>query len=188
MRYTVYLECNDANAQPNEAMGYRTSHSTWTTSSFMSESDVRYAFFAEVAARLVILKHLLMCMGDTMTPLTWLLFVMSREGATRVSDVYKSIADSLKEVSANVLETLLGQVNELVKRQDSKAVPVVLVVDELQQLGVKRVKRVDGEEISVMRAVVNAACSISAAAVWSHKRDLGICEEFGQKQKVENSR
>jgi hypothetical protein len=166
----VYLECTDAKKLPGSAKGYRMDFHTWTGGGLRTENDVRAAFHREVAARLLVLRHLLLAFETELTPLQWLLYVMSKEGTGRVGSVARALRSYL--ITAPLVDRLLRDVNALVAKT-SKPSPVVLVVDEVQTLGNKMVSSTaapDGSGVSVMRAVVNAACSLSAAAVWSGTR------------------
>ena len=139
---------------------------------FRDEDHVHDSFFAEVAARLVVLKHMLQQLGKDLTPLHWLHFIMSESGNYRVCKVYEAFMHEHLIIDKFIAKDLLGHVSdklmELYGNNDPKSVPV-LVVDELQALGNRKVTGV-GEQISVMRAVVNAVCSLDIAAIWSGTR------------------
>lgn len=174
-RFAVYLECTDMNSLQDDAAGYRFDRSTWTKG-FGYQREVTYAFNMEVAARLVVLGHLLEHMGADLTPQKWLLYFLSKNGADRIGSVFKSIKKSGGVVTTDVLIELLSQVNVVIQSKHPQVPSLVVAVDELQKLGTGRVRKSKGSiindetDISVMRSVVEAACCVPASAVWSGTR------------------
>ena len=166
-KYVIYLEVPGGGAEPSKLRGFRMSPVVWSSASgfFMTTLDVRGALYAEVAARLVVLHHLLQRTDAKLTPLRWLLFTMSQEGSMRIGHVVDSIVEAQLHVLPSHVDRLLRLVTQLI----SDLQPV-LVVDELQVLLERSVVDHAGERMSLMRAAVDSACLLSFSVVWSGTR------------------
>lgn len=157
--------------------GFRMSPEIWSAAYadvLNSTSDVKGALNAEVAARLVVLYHLLQCTDVELTPLRWLLFTMSQDGSTRIRHVVDSINEAKLEVHSSYVDRLREICAELISSSSADRpgmnLEPVLVVDELQVLLQRSVVKRTGEEKSLMRAVVDSACLLSLSVVWSGTR------------------
>jgi hypothetical protein len=174
-KYVIYLEVPGGDADPSKLRGFRMSPAIWSRASgFLNTTfDVQRALYAEVAARLVVLHHLLQCADAKLTPLRWLLFTMSQEGNMRIGHVVDSIVDAKLHVLPSHVERLLARVTELISSDASMAgknMQPVLVVDELQVLLERSVVDHASERMSLMRAAVDSACLVSLSVVWSGTR------------------
>ena len=136
-------------------------------------ADVEQAFYSEVAVRLVVLINMLRQHGAAYRPLYWLMFILSDEGSRRVRDVHSHIIKSRWRVTSQEVQELLDEVAKL----QSAGVPAVLV-DELQLLASKKVHSAAGE-MSLMKAVVQAAALLACPVVWSGTR-MGVTAASSQ--------
>lgn len=176
----IFLEAPGQSSDPSMQKGYFLRHDVWSPVAhrFHTFDDVCCSFQGEVAARLVVLKHLLQSPDNRLTPLLWLLFTMSELDAKRIGSIRDASVDRGYLISNTQVNNLVSEVTNLVASRPVNALEglhclqkPILVADELQVLESRKVTSV-GEPagMSLMRAVVDAASSFSVPAIWSGTR------------------
>ena len=152
--------------------GYRMIAYDWRKG-FANEEAIHATLFAEVSARLLVLRHLLEEHPE-MTPMQWLLFCFSDQGSERIEKACDQVSFLFpRGVQLGLVNELQVLINKLptVKSRYPTRLPLILMVDELQELfhcwapppGIN-------DRRNAMEAVVFAAQSFKFPAVWSGTR------------------
>jgi hypothetical protein len=159
----IYLEFPAMSAS-GTGLGYKMQPSVWNkVGTVVSYEDVERYFNAEVACRLLLLIAMLKTYRDKLTPLLWLLHVMSEEGGRQVDAIYCTNFNF--HITIQTINHLLEEVKVL-----TTYYPMTMV-DEVQLLAshsaVKMHTNAGVSECTLMKAVVTAVSYLRCPVIWS---------------------
>ncbi len=158
----MILACPSSNTPAHRSSGWRLNDSA----PIATFKRTQQLFYAELAARLLVLIRMLQLKGKDFMPLQWLLFVQSDAGSACIASVHNQLCQPWQYITTNRIHNLLDMVAEL---SPLKRVPAV-VVDELQALSGRNVVT-DGDcTTPLMKALADAALLINCPFVWSGTR------------------
>ncbi len=166
--FLVLLEMpSEKSGGEDPVRGFQTRSKDWCKN-FQTEDEVHAVLYADIVSRLIVLKHVLEYYPN-LTPTQWLLYCFSRAGSNTVRQVHSTLwagATWLSSALLAMIEHLQRELERLNAARYPEGLPLILFVDELQELG--NLQATAGK--SVIEAVVFAATSLYFPTVWSGTR------------------